>query len=256
MNSHKMNTVVAMGAFSLLLLAACENTTGSDSKADVDADLKVLATKVKYMSSPAAGLADKGPEGAAPLSKRAVDCYNGSVDGVLITNDTDTDHRGNPVNYIDTVRYYTAQGTLACGEADVIAYETSNSYSKDALTEFWMKTRTDNGAPGSAYLFKFTGTGKVHYFSGYDIVVTSMDISVKPDFSMSAYIMNLSLEDGRYTVALTLAPGADFSDEPKPEAVMVSGPIKQGAATVGYFEIMGDDRVVIRDAAKNIVAVK
>lgn len=252
MKSNKINTAVAVGALSVFMLAACENSTGSGSKADVDADLKKLAAKVQYMSVPTGEKPDQ-EEGARALPKLAKDCYNGSMDGVEIIEYADSTAPGGNGVYRDTTRYYTAAGTLACDEGDVIAYQTVNSYSRDALVEFRSKTRMEMGDPGSGFLLKMTGTGHVHYFSGYDIDITGMDIFLGEQAG-ERFKMDLSLEGGRYTVALTFVPGVKMADDPAPGAVVLAGPIMQGAATVGYFEIMGDDKVVIRDAARNVVA--
>lgn len=56
-------------------------------------------------------------------------------------------------------------------------------------------------------------------------------------------------------MVLQEAPGADMmrDEAPGPNEVAVSGPISKDGAVVGYFEVMGDNRVIIRDADKAII---
>jgi hypothetical protein len=42
-------------------------------------------------------------------------------------------------------------------------------------------------------------------------------------------------------------------EEISPNEVAVSGPIVKDGVVVGYFEVMGDDRVVVRDAGKAVI---
>jgi hypothetical protein len=55
-----------------------------------------------------------------------------------------------------------------------------------------------------------------------------------------------------------LKPAPGFAElgleEPDPATVLLSGPITHGKEVVGFFEIMGDDSVVIKDAEKNVVS--
>jgi hypothetical protein len=72
--------------------------------------------------------------------------------------------------------------------------------------------------------------------------------------NLKTYVMNLALEKG-YTVVLQAAPGANLMGdaEPGPNEIAVSGPITKDGVIVGYFEVMGNDHVVIRDAGKAII---
>ena len=98
------------------------------------------------------------------------------------------------------------------------------------------------------------GTGRVHYFSGYDLTIDKMDIAMDTTGFLK-YICDLGLQDGRYKAPLTIVPGVNLMAPEKLGAkdLILSGPILFNAETVGYFEVMGDDGIVIRDAAKNIV---
>lgn len=42
--------------------------------------------------------------------------------------------------------------------------------------------------------------------------------------------------------------------EPDPSATLMEGPITHAGQVVGYFEIHGDDSVVIKDAEKKVVS--
>jgi hypothetical protein len=73
-------------------------------------------------------------------------------------------------------------------------------------------------------------------------------------WAITTYVMNLELEKG-YTVALQPAPGVNImgEEEISPNKIAVSGPIVKDGVVVGYFEVMGDDRVVVRDAGKAVI---
>lgn len=103
----------------------------------------------------------------------------------------------------------------------------------------------------------------MHYFSDYEFEIKSINFSMKFAFANEAFSdvvmkMDLSLDGGRYTVPLDIGPGMDLmsDEEPGPDEVVFLGPIQQNGATVGWFEVMGDDRVVIKDSAKNVIQVR
>jgi hypothetical protein len=263
-NPAKLFTLGAVAALALTALTACEDKsagTAPDSEA-VSADLREMSAKIKMFSKPEppdAGL-EFGEE-AGPFKRAATtDC---DQEGETIEVYQDTTVLGGLGIGVDTTRMYTQAGTLVCGFDDEIAYDLSRSYYKNALYESWFQSRSDYPdfmalLAGETVQMKVSGTGRVHYFSDYDIEVKSLDI--QGPFSLAGPItltmkMTLGLDGDRYQAPLTLAPGVDLMSEedPEPSQVVMSGPIQLSGSTVGWFELMGDDRVVIRDADRKIV---
>lgn len=256
MNTHSMNrikkTSLALAALSAILLTACEDSAGP-GKDDVKADLKELAGKVSTFAPPSGP--KTGPKDAlAKFAAQAKDCYNGSVDGISIYEEPISAE--NPTAYWDTTWHYTAAGKLACDEGEETAYNLFNSRTQDAKSESWMKGRMDFGALAAPNVVKMSATGRVRYASNYEFKITAFSFGMSATFAVSDLKLTLSLKDGRYTVDLNLAPGVGFEDEVPAGKIAMTGPIKKGVVVVGWFEIMGDDRIVIRDEAKVIVAAQ
>jgi hypothetical protein len=87
------------------------------------------------------------------------------------------------------------------------------------------------------------------------VKVTS--IAAVIDFAAGKFDVSesLSLDDGRYQVVLKPAQPIDPSSdkEPGPKEVAATGAITHNGQTVGWFEVLGDDTVIIRDADKKII---
>ncbi len=113
--------------------------------------------------------------------------------------------------------------------ANVAAYELTRSYYRNDLFESWFNGRVD--------------------YPDFNTVLTGGVSTIK--------LTGSSLDGGRYTVPLGPAPGVGIisEEDPDPDVILYVGPIQQNGATVGRFEVLCDDRVVIRDEAKSIVQV-
>jgi hypothetical protein len=251
----------AVGSVMAIALTACSDspTSPAVTSAEARTDLQVVAAKVKYLSTPnpsdeaAAGGAAK--KGAGKRSAALCD-----QEAVTHSYDTDTNDYGVEEEYWDTTTSYTASGALICAEGDVTSYDFANSYSKDIIAESWFKSRTDYPpfeqmvAGTGTGTIKIAGSGKVHYFSGYTLQVQTMNIKIDLAKGTADFSMSLLLENG-YTVPMTVAAGVDMmSEEPlPPTTVVMSGPIQKGGTTVGYFEVLANDGVVIKDASKVVI---
>jgi hypothetical protein len=250
-NPIKTGTL-ALLAVSAMLFAACEDAAGPET-VDVRTDLQELAGKVSTFNPPTSR--KQAAEGS--LAKRgsgAKPCWNGSVDGVTISEAPATAEE--PFAYWDTTWHYTAAGKPACEETDAIAYETFASRNKDAKSEAWIKGRNDYGPLAAPHFFRMKATGKVRYNSGYELRITDFTLAMSEGFGAGEFRMALSLKDGRYTSELGLPPGVGIGDDVPGNKVALSGPIKKGAEIVGYLEIMGDDRILVRDASRNLVTAR
>ncbi len=259
MNVRKWNTF-AFGAAAAMLMSACENSsTSPTTSTEARADLKVMAANVKYLARPNTDKATGGglpfKKGAGKISAAAAAC---DQEAIWYDKGTDTTDYGLVSIYSDTTTSYTAADLPICAANDVVSYEVTNSLSKDAVLESWTSTRN----PVSADFFSdtlngtftMTGHGWVHYLDGYKLTIESMNVAFNFKSGFTAFGMNLALENG-YTVALTLAPGVNLMSQtpPAPTSVMMSGPIVKGGTTVGYFEVLANDGVVIRDAGKAVI---
>ncbi|MDB5047544.1 MAG: hypothetical protein JWO30_615 [Fibrobacteres bacterium] len=260
MINNKLN-VLALGAMTALIFAACDNSTGpaAPDQATIKADLQVMAAKITRMSVPSTKGA-MGPGGDGGFEKKAaikaspLACMQ---EGMTVETGLDTSATGVVGTFEDTTYSYTAANVLICADMDATAYQIGHDHSKDAVMESWMTTKmVFSGDFLTNFAFAMTGTGKVHYTSGYDLTIDA--ISLKGSFAgLTEFKMTLGLDAGKYTAPLTVAAGVDLMSDvdPAPTTVIFSGPILSGGTTVGYFEILGNDSVVIRDAAKVIVAV-
>ena len=236
------------------------NAPAPVTSAEARVDLESLASKVKYFAPPNAG---GGAMDMGDLEKRATakssaattagaDC---EMQSLTIDEYEDSDVGGGVTVQYDTTTSYTSANQPICAEDDQVAYELTTSHSVNDMLETRLKTRTDFPANPYAGDVRLTGSGTVQYKDGYLITITSMNIVFNfMAEKLKKYVMNLSLEKG-YTVVLQEAPGANLvSDEPPgADEVAVSGPISKDGTVVGYFEVMGDDRVIIRDATKAII---
>lgn len=260
----------AWAAVALAFAACTDDPSGPAAtfdKATIDADLKEMSLKIKAFGAPGApdgGMDDGGGfEAFKRSAARGVAACE--QDGKVVEVYTDTSAGIVGTSY-DTTETYTAAGKLVCALEDEAAYTLTRSYYRNSQYESWISTRSDMPDltaifAGNPFTIKLTGSGRVHYFSDYEFEVKSIDFSMK--ISMAGAIsdvvmkMNLSLDGGRYTVPLDIGPGMDLTsdEEPGPNEVVFLGPIQQNGTTVGWFEVMGDDRVVIKDSSKNIIQV-
>lgn len=250
----------ASAALAAMAFAACENGTGGTlGQGQIDADLKELSAKVESMSGP---MPSRRDDAGAALKRAAGDCL---FDGSRIDEWIDTVD-GKVSIYRDTSDSYTAAGKLQCGEDDVVAYTISKSYNRADKWESWIHSRMDFPPPPAdfgeipvnpaGWSMKFSATGRVHYFSDYDIEIARAEAEMDGNGAFLKFEYLLKLEGGRYEVVLKPAPAfADLGvEEPDPATVLLSGPITHGKDVVGYFEILGDDSVVIKNAEKKIVS--
>jgi hypothetical protein len=266
--------IAKMNAFSLAAMAdafvftACDSSPTSakaGTSAEARADLQAMAAKVKYFAPQQPGDAMGNAAGKVGAAKRRAGKMAAGkelVDGCdqdatrYETWNTDTTAVGGVTVQYDTTVSYTAADQLICSYDDVTAYELTNSRSRNDMLETHIHTRTE--FPADIFAggeFRLTGSGTVDYADGYHITIASVDIVIDLGQGiMKTYVMNLALEKG-YTVVLQVAPGADMmSDkEPGPDDVEVTGPISKDGTVVGYFEVLGDNRVIIRDADKAII---
>ncbi|MEO7424795.1 MAG: hypothetical protein ABI036_06380 [Fibrobacteria bacterium] len=254
-------SLAAMAA-ALALFTACDSPTSppATTSAEARADLQAMAAKVKYFAPQKAGddmSVDIGAKrGAAKAGARAVLVPGCDVDATTYEIwPTDTSVTGDVTIQYDTTVSYTSANQLLCSYEDEAAYDSTSSRSDNAMYTGHFKTRSDFPPSFFTGEWKVSGTGTVNYKDGYLITITSMNIVIDiGNFVLKTYVMNLALEKG-YTVVLQVAPGYNMlSDvEPGPNEVAVSGPISKDGTVVGYFEVMGDDRVIVRDAAKVII---
>ncbi|MBW8889108.1 MAG: hypothetical protein JF616_15245 [Fibrobacteres bacterium] len=259
-------SLAAMAA-AAALFAACDSSPTSPqagTSAEARADLQAMAAKVKYFAPQQPGSGQANGAGKAGVAKRGAGKTGANktlVDGCDLdateyeTWNTDTTIAGGVTVQYDTTVSYTSADQLICSFDDVTAYQLAATRSQNAMLETHIHTRTDLPADFLAGEFKMTGSGTVNYTDGYLITITSVNIVIDLGQGiMKTYVMNLALEKG-YTVVLQVAPGANLMSDSKPGAndVEVSGPISKDGAVVGYFEVMGDDRVVIRDADKAVI---
>jgi hypothetical protein len=263
--SFRMTTPLSLAAMAaaLALFTACDDSPTSPpatTSAEARADLQAMAAKVKYFTPQKAGgdaSVDIGAKrGAAKAGARAVLVPGCDVDATTYEIwPTDTSVTGDVTIQYDTTVSYTAAKQLLCSYEDEAAYDSTFSRSENAMYTSHFITRSDFPPGFFTGEWKVTGTGTVNYKDGYLITVTSMNIVIDiGQLELKTYVMNLALEKG-YTVVLQVAPGYNMlsDEEPGPNEVAVSGPISKGGTVVGYFEVMGDDRVIVRDAAKVII---
>jgi hypothetical protein len=248
------------------LFTACNSSPTSPqagTSAEARADLQAMAAKVKYFApqQPGGGMGNAAGKAAAKHGAGKVGASKTLVEGCdqdateYETWNTDTTGAGGVTIQYDTTVSYTSANQLICSFEDVTAYQLTSTRSQNSMLETHIHTRTDLPADLVAGEFKMSGNGTVSYSDGYLITITSMNIVVDIGQGiMKTYVMNLALEKG-YTVVLQVAPGADLmiDSAPGPNDVEVSGPISKDGAVVGYFEVMGDDRVIIRDAEKVVI---
>jgi hypothetical protein len=241
------------------VFTACDESPGSPSavtSSEARTDLQAMAAKVKYFvpQDPGTGrgadeAAKRGTAGAG--AARVSACEQEATEFETWKTDS-TVAAGTTIQYDTTVSYTDADKPI-CALTDEMAYQLTSSRSENDMLETHVKTRMDYPADFFVGEFRLTGSGTVNYKDGYLITITSMEI-VFSIVNLKTYVMNLALEKG-YTVVLQAAPGANLMGdaEPGPNEVAVSGPITKDGVMVGYFEVMGDDHVVIRDAGKAII---
>ena len=194
------------------------------TSAEARADLQAMAAKVKYFipQSPGSDMTmEEADAGSGPAYAKGGTAKAGAGAGLAAECDLE-----------EATQYETwATDTSAAGDV-TMQYDTTVSYASA-------------GQPICGF----------DEMPAYELTITSMDIVIDiGKWVMDNYVMNLALEKG-YTVVLKEAPRADMMSgvEPGPNQVAVSGPISKDGTVVGYFEVMGDDRVVIRDAAKAVI---
>jgi hypothetical protein len=250
-------------AAAIAMLTACNESPTSPkpvTSTDARADLQAMAAKVKYFA-PQNPVSDMGIEvnakrGAAKAGAGAELVPGCDLDATEYeTWVTDVSASGDVTTQYDTTVSYTSANQLICGFDDVMAFQLTSSRSENAMLTTHVQTRTEFPPDFFTGEFRMTGSGTVQYKDGYLLTITSINIVI--DFGqgvLKTYVMNLALEKG-YTVVLQEAPDADMlnGEEPGPNEVAVSGPISKDGAVVGYFEVMGDNRVIIRDADMAII---
>jgi hypothetical protein len=252
----------AMAAVIAVFTACNESPTAPKpvTSADARADLQAMAAKVKYFAPQNPGsdmtIEENAKRGAAKAGAGAELVPGCDLDATEYeTWVTDISASGDVTTQYDTTVSYTSANQLICDFQDVTAYELTATRSENAMLTTHVKTRTDLPPDFFTGEFRMTGSGTVQYKDGYLITITSIDIVI--DFGqgvLKTYVMNLALEKG-YTVVLQEAPGADMlsGEEPDPNEVAVSGPISKDGVVVGYFEVLGDNRVIVRDADNAII---
>lgn len=254
--------LAAMAASAAMFMACNDSPTGpqATTSAEARADLQTMAAKVKYFApqKPSPGM---GPDGAAKRGAAKVGARLDVAPGCeqdatqYDTWDTDTSATGDITVQYDTTVSYTAANRPVCAFDDMVAYDTTRSRSENSMLESHFVSRTDYPADFFTGDISLTGNGTVNYRDGYLIAIPSMNIVINfGKGTANTFVMNLVLEKG-YTVALKPAPGNDplSQEKPDPKVVQDSGPIMKDGTVVGYFEVMGDDSVVIRDAAKAVI---
>jgi hypothetical protein len=219
-----------------------------------------MAAKVKYFApqKPAAGPegeigAKRGAAKAGAGGDPVPECDQEATE--IETWATDTSATGDVTMQYDTTVSYTSADKPICAFDDEAAYEITSTRSENAMLETHVQTRSVMPPGFFTGELKMTGSGTVRYKDGYLIAITSMNIVINFDqWAITTYVMNLELEKG-YTVALQPAPGVNImgEEEISPNKIAVSGPIVKDGVVVGYFEVMGDDRVVVRDAGKAVI---
>jgi hypothetical protein len=238
---------------------ACNETPSSPravTTAEARADLQAMADKVRYFAPQTPGAArgaGGGDERGAAKAAAGREADPGCVVEATVTDSWQSDTAGGE-SLSDTVVSYTSAGRPICDAADEIAYQIAAIHNENAMLESRFRLRLDLPA-GPAGEYKTTGSGTVRYKDGYLITVTSMNIVTDSGGKVvKSYVMNLALEKG-YTVALQVAPGIDLMGEvaPGPDTVVVGGPIVKDGTVAGYFEVMGDCRVIVRDADKVVI---
>ena len=255
--------VLSAAAAAAMVITACEDSSTAPraaTSAEARADLQAMAGKVRYFApqDPSAGMGGGIEKGAAGKAKAGAPVSSALCDVEAVSYDTwetDTSVAGGITIQYDTTVSYTAAGQPICDFDDVAAYEISSSRAENGMYVSQIRSRVDFPADFFAGEFKISGSGTVAYKDGYLITIQSINIVIDIGQGvLKAYSMNLALEKG-YAVVLQAAPGNDplGDEEPGPNEVAVSGPITKDGAVVGYFEVMGDDRVIIRDADRAII---
>jgi hypothetical protein len=246
---------VAGSALAIALTACSENPAGPFTSAEARADLQIIAAKVKYLGTP-------DPDesmGYVDLEKQGADRRNAAIcdlDAVTLDHGPEISDYGSKGEYWDTTTSYTAAGLPVCAENDETAYDSTHSYGKDSLAESWFRLRIDYPPTAEIYtgFFRISAAGTVRYFGGYTLEVASEKAELSFTYGLKDFSVSLVFEKG-YTATLTPAPGLDMlREEPfPPTTVVMTGPIRKDGATVGYFEVMGDDGVVVKDASGTVI---
>lgn len=249
-------------ALAAALFTGCKESPNGPApvtSAEARADLESMASQVRYFvpQDPGGGDLDLGEFAKRAAPKTAAASGAGSaceVESIDIQDYSESGVGGAMTHYIDTTLSYTSKNQPVCAEDDLVAYELTSGHSENDMLETHAKLRTDFPANIFAGDIRITGNGTVRYKDGYLITVTSMDIVLNfMEEKLKKYVMNLALEKG-YTVALQEAPGANMlAEEITADKVAISGPIIKDGTVVGFFEVMGDDSVIIRDANKAII---
>ncbi|HKP96423.1 MAG TPA: hypothetical protein VJ385_11765 [Fibrobacteria bacterium] len=238
-------------AIALAFAACTSDSTGPSLTQDqIHTDLMAMSAKMKYLSA-LPNRADFGDAGKSPAKRAAGACVQ---EGFTVDNYLDTSAAG-VTSVLDSTWSYVSVGKLICAEGDRAAFDVTHSTDENASYIAHADFRTDyEYSAGSVPLkVKLSGTGNIHYKSDYDVKVTSLTYvldfaTLQVDFSET-----LSFEDGRYTVVLKPTSAANSASEPGPKDVVASGSITHGTQTVGTFQMLKDDSVVIRDADGKIV---
>ena len=235
-----------------LAFAACtsDSTGPSLTQDQIHTDLMTISAKVKYLIALPSG-ADLRDAGQGLPKRAAGACVQ---EGFTVDNYLDTSAAG-VTSVLDSTWSYVSVGKLICAEGDRAAFDVTHSTDENASYIAHADFRTDyEYSAGSVPLkVKLSGTGNIHYKSDYDVKVTSLTYVLDFAAPRIEFSLALSLEDGRYTVVLNSTSAMNSASEPGPKDVVASGSITHGTQTVGTFQMLKDDSVVIRDADGKIV---
>jgi hypothetical protein len=259
MNLKKSSAFLTSTALGCFFFAACDNgsspATSQVDKAAVKADLELLASKAKKFSAPTASSPDNTAMKRSALAKKGgMDCEN----GLTTYEDMDSLSEDGPSFMSDSTWNYDATNTLSCENDLLNTHQKVHGYYRNPMYETWSKMdvvfKMDTALASLSFDVTARATGRVHYFSGYDFTIDSM-VMIIVNSETTQYQCDLGLQDGRYQVPLKLQPGVDLNSEvePEPTAMVLRGPILFKTETVGYFEVMGDDSIIIRDVAGTVV---
>jgi hypothetical protein len=172
------------------------------------------------------------------------------------------EHSARGVLGIDTVAYYDTAGATHCVQQAPTARETHARYVMDPSSgEAWERMEISITEDDAFPRYRTRGTGTIHLNSGVALAIVDYSIDMALDNATRTPIwfdagLTLATADGlRIRLAMT-APrpirAQDFfpiwQDAPRGR-ILLSGPIRQGDALLGYMDLYDDRTVVIRDAA-------
>lgn len=168
---------------------------------------------------------------------------------------------------MDTLTYYDAEGIPHCTWQAPTSREIHRRYLLDpAAGEAWETIAVSITEDDAFPRYKTRGTGRIRLVNGREIAIDAFEIEMLLDNSTRIPIfqdahLRLSWEGG-YSAPLDLVIERPFraldlypawENLPDRKKVM-SGPILRGSAAIGFFDLLADRSVVIRDRAGHPVA--